>query len=169
MNLVVSDASPIHYLVLIDAVDILPKLFSKVIIPQHVITTELQNPKTPALVRIWISNLPAWVEVREPVKPVALHLHKGEEHAISLALEFNTPILLDEKEARKVAQDKGLLVIGTVGLIERAASRNLIDLRESLSALQKTNMRVNRSLIQAALERQAQNRAKPASPGSPGS
>jgi predicted nucleic acid-binding protein len=51
MNLVVPDASPIHYLVLIDAVGVLPKLFSKVIIPEHVIKTELQSPKTPALVR----------------------------------------------------------------------------------------------------------------------
>ena len=33
MNLVVSDASPIRYLVAIGAVQILPELFSKVIIP----------------------------------------------------------------------------------------------------------------------------------------
>jgi predicted nucleic acid-binding protein len=95
-------------------------------------------------------------------------LHRGEEHAIALALEFSAPILLDEKEARKVAQDKGILVIGTVGLIERAAARNLIDLEESLAALQKTNMRVSRSLIHAALERQAQKRAEHPSPGSSG-
>jgi predicted nucleic acid-binding protein len=162
MSLVVSDASPIHYLVLINAISVLPKLFSKIIIPEHVITTELQSPRTPPIVRAWVSNLPPWVEVRKPAKPVALRLHTGEEHAIALALEFNAPILLDEKEARKVAKDKGLLVIGTVGLIERAAARNLIDLRKCLTALQKTNMRVNPSLIHGALERQAQKRTKPA-------
>ncbi len=167
MNLVVSDASPIHYLVLINVINVLPKLFSKVIIPEHVITTELQSPKTPPLVRTWVSNLPPWVEVRKPAKPEALHLHKGEEHAIALALEFNAPILLDEKEARTVAKDKGLLVIGTLGLIERAAAVNLIDLQESLIALQKTNMRVSRSLIHDALERQTQKRAKSAPSGSP--
>lgn len=75
MTLVVSDASPIHYLVLINAVGVLPKLFSKVIIPEHVITTELQSPRTPPLVRAWVSNLPPWVEVRKPAKPAALHLH----------------------------------------------------------------------------------------------
>jgi len=168
MNLVVSDASPIHYLILINAVSILPRLFSKVIIPEHVITTELQSTRTPPLVRTWVSNLPPWVEVRKPAKPEALHLHIGEEHAIALALEFNAPILLDEKEAREVAKDKGLLVIGTVGLIERAAAGNLIDLRESLSALLKTNMRINRSLIDNALKRQAQKRTNTASPGRPG-
>jgi len=168
MKLVVSDASPIHYLVLINAVSILPKLFSKVIIPEHVITTELQSQRTPPLVRTWVSNLPPWVEVRKPAQPEALQLHIGEEHAIALALEFNTPILLDEKEAREVAKGKGLLVIGTVGLIERAAARNLIDLRESLTALQKTNMRISRSLIEDALQRQTQQRSKPASPCGPG-
>ena len=165
MKLVVSDASPIHYLVLINAVSVLPKLFSKVIIPDHVITTELQSPRTPPLVRAWVSNLPPWVDVRKPTKPEALHLHIGEEHAIALALEFNTPILLDEKEAREVAKGKGLLVIGTVGLIERAAARNLIDLRKSLTALQKTNMRISRSLIEDALKRQAQKKTKPAPQG----
>jgi predicted nucleic acid-binding protein len=168
MTLVVSDASPIHYLVLIEAVGVLPKLFSKVIIPEHVITTELQSPRTPPLVRAWVSDLPAWVEVRKPAKPLALRLHTGEEQAIALALEFNAPILLDEQEARKIAKAKGLLVIGTVGLLERAAAENLIDLRKSLIALQKTNMRVSRSLIQDALQRQGQKRTKPASPSRPG-
>lgn len=75
MTLVESDASPVHYLVLINAVGVLPKLFSKVIIPEHVIATELQSPRTPPLVRAWVSNLPPWVEVRKPAKPAALHLH----------------------------------------------------------------------------------------------
>jgi predicted nucleic acid-binding protein len=100
MKLVVSDASPIHYLVLINAVEVLSKLFSKVVIPEHVLTMELQSPRTPPLLRTWASNLPPWVDVRKPTKPEALRLHKGEEHAIALALEINAPILLDEKEAR---------------------------------------------------------------------
>jgi predicted nucleic acid-binding protein len=50
MNLVVSDASPLRYLVAIDAVHILPELFSKLIIPEHVIATELQGRRTPSKV-----------------------------------------------------------------------------------------------------------------------
>jgi len=80
---------------------------------------------------------------------------------------FDAPILLDEKEARKIAKEKGLVVIGTVGLIERAAARNLVDLRKTLTALQKTNMRVSRSLIHDALMRQSQKRTKPVWPDSP--
>ena len=156
MKLVVSDASPVHYLVLIGAVGILPKLFSKVVIPEHVITQELQSPKTPPLVRNWVANLPTWVEVRRPTKPEPLRLHLGEAHAIALALELRAPVLLDEKEARQIAKDKGLIVIGTIGLIERAAELNLLDLREALAGLRKTNARISEVLIDEALKRYSQ-------------
>lgn len=165
MKLVVSDASPVHYLVLIGAVDILPKLFSKVIIPEHVISLELQSPKTPPAVRNWVANLPAWVEVRKPMHPEPLRLHTGEAHAIPLALELGAPVLLDEKEARQIAKDKGLIVIGTVGLIERAAELNLLDLPEAVAALRKTNARISKTLLDLALQRQAQR--KPLNPEQP--
>lgn len=156
MNIIVSDASPLHYLVLINAVHILPKLFARTIVPEHVIVTELQSPRTPAPVRLWVSKLPAWVEVRTPSNPESLNLHTGEEHAIALALELGAPILLDEREAREIARNKGLLVVGTLGLIERAAAAKLLDLEEALFALQGTNIRIHRSLIDDALKRQAQ-------------
>jgi predicted nucleic acid-binding protein len=69
---------------------------------------------------------------------------------------------------KRRAKEKGLLVIGTLGLLERAAAGNLIDLRASLTALQKTNMRIGRSLIHDALERQNQKRAKPGPPSASG-
>jgi predicted nucleic acid-binding protein len=162
MNLVVSDASPVRYLIAIDAVHILPELFSKVIIPEHVIATELQGRRTPAKVKEWASHPPSWVEVRKPAKPESLELHAGEEQAIALALELGTPILLDEKETRDVAQRKGLVVIGTIGLLELAASKSLVNLADALKALQETNMRVHPFLIQSALKRQAGSQPKPA-------
>ena len=158
MNLVVSDASPIRYLVEIDAIHILPELFSKVIIPEYVIGTELQGRRTPGKVRKWASEPPAWVEVRRPSKTEKLNLHLGEEQAIALALELQTPILLDEQEARAVARRKGLLVIGIIGLLELAASKNLVSLSSSLEALRRTNMRVHPSLIEAALARRTGNK-----------
>jgi predicted nucleic acid-binding protein len=162
MNLVVSDASPVRYLVEIEAIQILPELFSKVIIPEHVITTELQGRKTPLKVKEWASHPPTWVEVRRPAKVESLNLHFGEEQAIALALELSAPILLDEREARTVAREKGLLVIGIIGLLELATSKNLINLRDSFEALQKTTMRVHPSLIESALKRQAESQSNPA-------
>ena len=47
MRLVVADTSPIHYLLLIGHIDILPALFDKIIVPMAVIA-ELAHPKAPA-------------------------------------------------------------------------------------------------------------------------
>ncbi|HEY0456543.1 MAG TPA: DUF3368 domain-containing protein [Verrucomicrobiae bacterium] len=68
-------------------------------------------------------------------------------------MEFNLPILLDEREAREIAKEKGLLVIGTIGLLERAAQQNLIHLAECFAALQKTNMRMDQTLLDSILAR----------------
>ena len=36
MRVVVADATPLHYLILIDAVDVLPRIFDKIYIPIEV-------------------------------------------------------------------------------------------------------------------------------------
>lgn len=38
MKLVIADASPIHYLVLIGAAHVLPEMFTKVVIPEHIVS-----------------------------------------------------------------------------------------------------------------------------------
>jgi predicted nucleic acid-binding protein len=60
--IVVSDASPLNYLVLIDAVDILPALFGRVLTPPAV-WCELHRDRTPEAVRQWASQPPPWLEV----------------------------------------------------------------------------------------------------------
>ena len=52
--LVVTDTTPINYLVLIGHVDILPSLYGHVVIPQAVVG-DLQHPRTPESVRAWIA------------------------------------------------------------------------------------------------------------------
>ena len=59
----VSNSTPLNYLILIGAVDILPQLFDRVLIPEAVLS-ELQHSCTPESVRTWIANPPAWLEVR---------------------------------------------------------------------------------------------------------
>jgi hypothetical protein len=53
----------IHYLILCDAQDVLPRLFARVVIPPTVFK-ELQQPNTPADVRRWAQSLPLWVQVQ---------------------------------------------------------------------------------------------------------
>lgn len=56
MPLVIADASPINYLILIRQIEILPRLFERVVIPRTV-RNELGSPSAPPLVRDWIADL----------------------------------------------------------------------------------------------------------------
>jgi hypothetical protein len=60
---VVADTGPLHYLVLIHASELLPRLFGGVVIPE-IVAAELSQPSTPAVVHTWLSAAPAWLERR---------------------------------------------------------------------------------------------------------
>lgn len=103
--IVVSDTSPVNYLVLIGHVDVLPVLFDRVVAPPAVIT-ELLHPGSPPPVRAWATTPPGWQEIVPPstVDP-SLKLGAGETEAICVARELNAQLLLvDERKATSVAQ-----------------------------------------------------------------
>ena len=86
----VADTSPINYLLLIKEIDILPKMYGKVVIPRAV-HEELLRPVAPEIVRAWIAEAPAWLEIHAPVNPPDSSLAKldpGERDAIMLATEL---------------------------------------------------------------------------------
>jgi len=58
--IVVADTSPINYLVLIGHIEILPKIYGEVLVPQAVID-ELQDRDAPTEVRDWLSAPPKWL------------------------------------------------------------------------------------------------------------
>jgi predicted nucleic acid-binding protein len=159
--LVVSDNSPLRYLRVLDCAHVLPVLFGRIIMP-YAVLAELQHPKTPAVVRTWLADPPVWLEVRAIVgRPeVALStLESGEQEAIVLAQELQADILLvDDGKARDVAIQQGLRVMGTVGVLEQAAARGLIDLPEVLTRLLTTNFRILRSIINDALARDTERK-----------
>ena len=55
--IVVADATPLRYLILIEAVAILPALYERILIPA-VVAEELQRPRTPLPVRQWMASPP---------------------------------------------------------------------------------------------------------------
>ncbi|MGB7282685.1 MAG: hypothetical protein WBE13_10520 [Candidatus Acidiferrum sp.] len=57
MRVVVADATPLHYLILIGAIEILPRLFEKIHIPIE-IREELSRSASPAAVRTWMQQPP---------------------------------------------------------------------------------------------------------------
>lgn len=144
--LVVSDTSPLRYLLLVGVADVLPTMFGRVVAPPEVIA-EMSQPRTPEAVRTWLAARPAWLEVQGPAETMeAKGLGLGERQAISLAQEIHAEaILIDDRDAVKEAKSRGLMVLGTLALLDEAANRGLIgDLHGTLERLvEETNFRRN--------------------------
>ena len=96
--IVVCDTSPVNYLVLIDGIDLLPQLFTTVVLPAGVLA-ELQHPRTPPRVASWARQLPPWVLVISPKGPVEdVGLGRGEAEAIAIAAQVHADaVLIDER------------------------------------------------------------------------
>jgi predicted nucleic acid-binding protein len=62
--IVVADTSPLSYLLLIECADILPGLFSIVLIPEAV-RAELLSSGAPNRVRAWMEEPPQWLQIRK--------------------------------------------------------------------------------------------------------
>ena len=116
---------------------------------------ELQHEKTPPRVRAWAQSLPAWVKVQAPaVVDESLNVDAGEKEAICLAREVKAvAILMDDRKGRTEAVRCGLRVAGTIGLLEAAAGRGLVNFAAVIQRLRQTNARLDEELIQAALLR----------------
>src|SRR6266700_3502235 len=133
MQVVVADTGPLNYLMLIDAVDLLPKLFDRIIVPVAVYD-ELTDDGTPAVVRAWIAQVPQWLEVmpnpdRSSDNAVATALDEGEWAAIALAGAIGADlILMDDRDGVAIARAQGFAVTGTLGVLDLAAQRGLVDL-----------------------------------------
>ena len=148
--IVIADTSPINYLILIGEIDVLPALYGRVLIPPSVLA-ELENPRTPPLVRMWIARPPIWLEVREPSHagdPQLSHLGAGERDAIILAEELHAEqLLIDEAPGRKEANRRHLPLTGTLGVLREAAKQDLLDLMNAVMRLRKTTFYVSQTLF----------------------
>jgi predicted nucleic acid-binding protein len=162
MAVIVSDTTPLNYLVLIEAADLLPKLYGRVLVPPAV-HNELSHQKAPEALRIWLVSSPHWLEVVAPsVVPFTLRsLDAGEAEAIALALEKRTDLLLiDERDGARAARELGLSVTGTLGVLDQAAGLGLIDLPTAFARLEKTTFRCPARLMADLLQQDAARKAK---------
>jgi len=88
------------------------------------------------------------------------HLHRGEAEALQLALPAKAAcVLMDDLDGRSEARRLGLVVVGTVGLLERAAEKGLIELPVAFSRLRGTNFFVSDELLAATLARARQRKS----------
>ena len=152
--IVVSDTSPLRYLVVIGQIDLLPALYGTVVCPERV-RSEALHAGAPADVRQWFGNLPDWLRI-EPnpmiTDELAARLDPGETAAIMLAEKLSADVLLmDERKGRRIAESRGLAVAGTLNILADAGVQGLIDYRTVVAQLRNsTNFRVSDAIVEAA-------------------
>jgi predicted nucleic acid-binding protein len=150
--IVVSDNSPLQYLILIECIDALPSLYGRVLTTPEVIE-ELSQTETPDAVRKWALSPPAWLSIESPLKVDFLDLIDiGEASAISLAQERHADLMLiDERAGTDTARCAGIQVVGTLGVLIEAGVEGLIDFDTTLNLLtSKTSFYASRNLIESA-------------------
>ena len=132
--IVVSDTSPLTALLTVSAADLLPQLFSEVVIPEAV-RDELQRSH---------SRLPAWLRIaavanQNQARQYAQIVDMGEAEAIELARELHADrLLMDERKGRSLAVREGVPVIGLLGVVLLARRKQFIpSARALIDRLQK--------------------------------
>ncbi len=148
-HLVVADTSPLFYLLAIGQVDLLPRLFERILIPDAV-HREILHPTAPAALRNWAARPPDWLEITPPggQGDVMPGLGSGESAAIALAISVAADLLLiDERKGASAALRNGVRVTGTLGVLRLAAQRDLIDLADCLERIKRTNFRYRQEML----------------------
>ena len=153
---VVSNACPLILLSRIDRLDLLPKLFERITVPQNVLEEVTRPEKT----KLHSLASATWVKIQghNPREPLFLTLRgevdAGEASAITLAsLQKADLLLIDERLGRRAATRLGLTVKGTVGILIAAKRDGLLTaLEPELERLVDAGAWVSPKLIEAALK-----------------
>lgn len=160
--IVVADTGPVNYLVWSGQIHLTRELYGALLIPPAV-HRELLHPRAPARVREWAATMPAWAEVRAPKDASRFNeLGPGEREAIALAIETKADFLLiDETPGRQLALQHRVRVKGTLGVLEEAANRNLVEFGEAVRQLRATSIFLSDELVQEALKRHRERHPEP--------
>jgi len=159
LPIVISNSSPIINLAIIGRMELLKKLWGKIYIPQGVWEEIVIEGK--GFNEVEEIKKADWFII-EKVKNYHLvislmqFLDKGESEAIALAVERNADfILLDEIDAREVADIYNLKKTGVLGILILAKLRNEIPLlRVEIEKLRKkANFWIKDSLIESVLQK----------------
>jgi predicted nucleic acid-binding protein len=153
--IVVSDTTPLNYLILIGHIDLLHRLYGQVIIPTTV-ANELEHLGAPASVRAWIGKPPDWLEIRDVdvIQESGTLLDAGELAALALAELLHADLLLmDDRNGYEEALRRNLRAVGTLGVLAEAAAQQIIDLPQVLDQLRKTNFFIAPQVLQSLIDR----------------
>jgi len=161
MPLVISDSSTLIHLASIGRLELLREFYERITIPPAVWREVVAEGKGRAgAAEVEIAHDASWIEVAVPkdsnlLQLLKRELNEGEAEVIALAIERQADlVLLDETEARRIAELYELSKTGVVGILIRAKLEGKVhSLQEELDALrQRGGFWIAEDLYRRALE-----------------
>lgn len=152
---IVGDSGPLIALAILGQLDLLPRLYRRVVVPRSV-WEEITVAGAGLPGALEVSRV-TWFEIQqaEPqhLLTLAVLVDRGEAEAIALAMDNpGSTVLLDDAQARRVAERFGVVRIGTLGILRRAKKNGLLSaIRPLINQLQASGIYMRQSLIDAVL------------------
>jgi len=147
---VIVNSSVLIFLAKLNKIELLKKLFAEVIIPEAV-HRECVLEGNRHEESLLIANA-TWIQVKRAknlqlVELLSDLIDDGEAEAITLALETRSLIILDDKDARKIARGLNLQVTGIVGILLLAKKKKLIkEISPFIERLKEEGFRISDEL-----------------------
>ena len=142
--IVVSDSTPLIHIAKVGRLDILFSLYQEIIITEEVYREVVEEglileQKDAVLIKEYIGKR---IHVKNANSSSSYlvekySIHKGEADSITLALEINALILMNERDGRNAAKSEGLKVKGSIGVLFDALREEVIDREEALGILSR--------------------------------
>ena len=162
---VISDAGPVIALARIGEIDLLRRMYGRVVVPPAVrseIAIDSSRPGAKVLAGMFAAG---WIAVEAVVdsrmrSELDQLLGSGEAEAIALA-EQEEPsfLLIDDARGRKTARSRGIPVVGVAGVLLAAKSRGeIVAVGPVLERLSDAGYRLSLRLVTATLVRAGERR-----------
>lgn len=153
-GLVVSDSTVLIALSSLGVLEILKRLYERIIIPEAVYKELVRGEGKPGSE---IGSID-WIDVRTLApqfkKYLEFDLDEGEAETIALSEEIGADlVLVDDYWARKIAEYKGLKYTGTLGVLLKAKKKGLIkEIKSILNELINRGFWISTELCNAVLK-----------------
>jgi uncharacterized protein len=156
--IVVSNATPLITMAAVGQFDLLSRLFTEITISEEVWTEVVVQGagRFGALETSqanWIQVVPLADSVLLSAWKSTCNLAAGELSTILLAKELSaTVVLIDERKARSLAAREGLVLSGSIALLESGYRKKYVsDLRQVYTQLLAANIRVAEKMLNKSL------------------
>ncbi len=157
---VISNSSPLINLSKVHQLDLIQQLYGQITVPQAVydelFLKDMTKTGSHAINKLVDKNIISIREVSDRNLVKALHkdLDFGESEVIALALELKADlIIIDETDARKIAELYDLKKTGFIGLLIKAKEQGLItDIKPLLDSAVNKGFWINPKLYQKIIK-----------------